>query len=188
MEFLTILGIAVGLGMDAFAVAIAVGTRLERLCARPVFRLSFHFGLFQFLMPILGWFAGSRIQYLIESFDHWVAFGLLVFIGGKMVKESRSRDDGNVSMRDPTRKWSLVLLSIATSIDALAVGLGLAVLRVEIVYPSVVIGVVAAAMTMVGMVFGRQLGRRFGKRMELLGGLILIAIGIKIVADHLWLG
>ena len=187
MEFLTILGIAIGLGMDAFAVSIAVGTRLERLRVRPVFRLSFHFGLFQFLMPILGWLAGSRVQYLIENFDHWVAFGLLAVIGGKMIRESMSRGEDGAQLKDPTRKWTLVLLSIATSIDALAVGLGLAVLRVEIIYPSIIIGIVAAAMTLIGMVFGRRLGGRFGKRMEFLGGLILIGIGIKIVLDHLWM-
>ena len=185
MTWLTALVIAVGLGMDAFAVALAVGARSSTLSFRPLFRLSFHFGLFQFLMPVIGWFCGSQIERYIRDFDHWLAFALLAFIGGKMIWESASSDHTAEAASDPTRKWSLVALSVATSIDALAVGLSMAFLQVEIWTPSVIIGLVAATMTAVGMVFGRQLGIRFGKRMELIGGLVLIGIGIKIVLEHL---
>jgi putative Mn2+ efflux pump MntP len=185
MTWLTTLIIAVGLGMDAFAVALAVGARRPTLTFRPTFRLSFHFGLFQFLMPVIGWFCGSQIEQYILNFDHWLAFGLLGLIGGKMIWESVSSDHTAGAASDPTRKWSLIALSVATSIDALAVGLSMAFLQVDIWVPSVIIGVVAATMTAVGMVFGRQLGIRFGKRMELVGGLILIGIGIKIVIEHL---
>jgi len=171
--------------MDAFAVALAVGARRRSLTFRPLFRLSFHFGLFQFLMPVLGWYCGSQVEEYIHGFDHWLAFGLLGLIGGKMIWESLSSDHTAEVASDPTRKWSLVALSIATSIDALAVGLSMAFLQVEIWTPSVLIGVVAATMTATGMIFGRQLGVRFGKRMELIGGLILIGIGIKIVLEHL---
>jgi putative Mn2+ efflux pump MntP len=171
--------------MDAFAVALAVGARRQTLTFRPLFRLSFHFGLFQFLMPVIGWYGGSQIEQHIRGFDHWVAFVLLGFIGGKMIWESVSFDHTAPAASDPTRKWSLIALSVATSIDALAVGLSMAFLQVEIWTPSLIIGVVAATMTATGMIFGRRLGVRFGKRMELLGGLILIGIGIKIVLEHL---
>lgn len=185
MTWLTTLIIAIGLGMDAFAVALAVGARRPTLTFRPLFRLSFHFGLFQFLMPVIGWYCGSQVEVYIHDFDHWLALALLGFIGGKMIWESVSPDHTSPAPSDPTRKWSLVLLSVATSIDALAVGLSMAFLRVDIWTPSVIIGLVAATMTAVGMVFGRQLGVRFGKRMELIGGIILIGIGIKIVVEHL---
>ncbi len=185
MNLLTILGLALALAMDAFAVSIAVGSRLERLTARRLFRLSFHFGLFQFLMPIIGWLVGSQVARYIQHYDHWIAFILLAYIGIKMIRESWRHDGAEKAMSDPTRKLSLIMLSIATSLDALAVGLSMAFLKVSILYPSVIIGIVAAAMTAVGMLFGRTLGARFGKRMELLGGLILIAIGINIVVGHL---
>jgi putative Mn2+ efflux pump MntP len=185
MTWLTTLIIAVGLGMDAFAVALAVGARRQTLTFRPLFRLSFHFGLFQFLMPVIGWYCGSLIEEYIRDYDHWLALALLGFIGGKMIWESLSSDHTAAVVSDPTRKWSLIALSVATSIDALAVGLSMAFLQVDIWTPSVIIGIVAATMTAMGMVFGRQLGVRFGRRMELLGGLILIGIGIKIVVEHL---
>ncbi len=184
MSWFIILGIAVSLGMDAFAVAIAVGSRIK-LSFRPVFRLAFHFGLFQFFMPIIGWLVGSQINRLIHDYDHWVAFILLVFIGLKMIKEAFSHKNEFDKVSDPTRKWQLVLLSVATSIDALSVGLSLALLNVQIFSISVIIGLVAAAMTVLGMAFGRWLGKNFGRYMEFLGGLILIGIGIKILLEHL---
>ena len=185
MSFLTVIGIAFGLAMDAFAVSIAVGSRLDRLSLRPLFRLSFHFGLFQFLMPIIGWFVGSQIARFIHHYDHWIAFALLAYIGAKMIHESFTQTHERKSLSDPTRKWSLIFLSIATSIDALAVGLSIALLDINILFPSVIIGIIAASMTAIGMIFGKTLGARFGKRMELLGGLILILIGIRIVAGHI---
>lgn len=184
MSFLSIVLIAVGLGMDAFAVSIGVGLSAKRLSLRPILRLSFHFGFFQFMMPILGWLAGRTVSHYIEAYDHWVAFFLLACIGGKMIVDAFGKEEA-VDYNDPTRGSSLVVLSIATSIDALAVGLGFAVLDIGIVYPSVIIGVVAFAMTAVGMVFGDRLGRIGGKRIEILGGLILIGIGLKILVEHL---
>jgi putative Mn2+ efflux pump MntP len=174
--------------MDAFAVAIVVGSRRARLQVRPLFRLSFHFGLFQFLMPVIGWYLGSRVSRYVLAWDHWLAFGLLAVVGLKMIQESVSGESMERPRNDPTRKWTLVLLSVATSIDALAVGLSMAFLQINIWTPSAVIGLVACAMTAVGMTFGRRLGEQFGKRMELLGGLILIAIGIKIVVEHIATG
>lgn len=185
MGFLTILGIAVGLGMDAFAVAIATGIVLQKLTFRHFFRLSFHFGLFQFLMPIIGWLAGITIADEIRVIDHWIAFTLLVIVGGKMIKGSFSKDSSAEEQKDPTRKMSLIVLSLATSIDALTVGLSLGMLEIDILYPSVIIGVVAAGMTILGMAFGSRLGCRIGKRMEFVGGLVLIGIGIKILLSYL---
>ena len=137
------------------------------------------------MMPIIGWCAGNQVARFIQNWDHWVAFGLLLFVGGKMILESRRKGEQNIERADPTRKWSLMLLSIATSIDALAVGLSISMLNMAILNASITIGIVAAMMTAIGMFFGRGLGVRFGKRMELLGGVILIAIGVRILIGHL---
>jgi len=180
----TISFIAMGLAMDAFAVAVASGVVLPRITPRHVFRLSWHFGLFQFLMPILGWGAGRTVAGLIEDIDHWVAFALLVLVGGRMIC-SASNPDGGSFHGDPTRGTMLVMLSIATSIDALAVGLSLAMLRMSIWQPAAVIGVVAATLTALGLAIGQRVGTLLGKRMELVGGLVLIGIGLRVVITHL---
>jgi len=185
MTGLTLLGIAFALAMDAFAVALGTGLNLPRLTGRHLFRLGFHFGLFQALMPIIGWLAGLTVQRWIVSFDHWVAFGLLGFVGGKMLWEALHGEDDVNASSDPTRGWSLVILSIATSIDALAVGLTLAMLNIEVWYPALIIGLVAGGMTLTGMLLGRRLGSAWGPRVEVLGGLILIGIGLKILLEHL---
>jgi putative Mn2+ efflux pump MntP len=184
MSLLSIIAIAVGLGMDAFAVAIAVGSRIQ-LSFRPVFRLSFHFGLFQFMMPVIGWLVGAQVSKYISTYDHWVAFILLALIGFKMIFESFQEKEDHSMLSDPTRKWQLVILSVATSIDALSVGFSLALLNVAIIHISIIIGVMAAAMTVLGMAFGRLLGIKFGRYMEFIGGLILIGIGVKILLEHL---
>lgn len=184
MSWLNVLGIAVGLAMDAFAVSIAAGLVLERPTRRHVFRLAFHFGLFQFLMPVIGWLAGRTVAAYIRPYDHWAAFGLLTLIGGKMLWQSHRKDD-QADPRDPTRGWMLVGLSVATSIDALGVGLSMAFLAVSIWAPCVVIGLVAAGFTWVGIRFGGRLGRRFRKWADILGGLVLLAIGARILVTHL---
>jgi len=170
--------------MDAFAVAVASSICLGNVTYRQVFRLAAHFGLFQALMPVIGWAAGRSIYTYISGWDHWVAFGLLVFVGGKAVHGSLAAGDGEVR-EDPTRGMNLLILSVATSIDALAVGLSFAALRVTIWIPVLIIGFVAAAFTVAGMLAGCRLGQRFGKRMEMVGGLVLIGIGIQIVVKHL---
>jgi len=183
---LTVLGVAFGLAMDAFAVSVAAGLSLEQVTARHRFRLGFHFGLFQFLMPILGWLAGKGIAGRVQAFDHWVAFGLLCLVGGKMIWESRTPHDAERAPRaDPTRGWSLVTLSVATSLDALAVGFSMAALGVSVFSASVVIGLVAGAMTVVGLGLGRRLGSGCGRWAELVGGLVLLFIGAKILVSHL---
>jgi putative Mn2+ efflux pump MntP len=183
---MSLVALACALAMDAFAVAIVTGLTLRPMTGRHVFRLAFHFGLFQALMPTLGWAAGRAVHVYISAFDHWVAFGLLCAIGGKMVWGAiRGKEDAGPRTNDPTSGWALVLLSIATSIDALAVGLSLAMVGSAIVVPAVVIGLVAAAFTAAGMVLGRHVASVWGKRVEVVGGLILVAIGVKIAAEHM---
>ena len=185
MGWLSLMALAVALAMDAFAVAIVTGLAVSPLTHRHVFRLAFHFGLFQALMPAIGWSAGFAVQKHIAAFDHWFAFCLLAMVGGKMIRSALSGGhEGRNSSSDPTSGWELVMLSVATSIDALAVGLSLALVGSAIVLPALVIGVVAAAFTCIGMLLGRQIGIRWGKRVEVFGGLILLAIGIKIVVEH----
>ena len=183
VDGLTLIGIAVALAMDAFAVALAAGLTLEKMTGRHLFRLSFHFGLFQGMMPVLGWLAGMSVQKWIAAYDHWIAFALLSFIGLKMIREALKEEEQR-NPADPTRGWTLVMLSVATSIDALAVGLTLAMLDVSIWTPSVVIGAVAAAFTMAGMFLGRRIGGAWGPRVEIFGGLVLCAIGLKILLEH----
>lgn len=185
MTTLTLIGVAVGLAMDAFAVSIGAGLTLKTVDARQTLRLAWHFGLFQALMPIIGWLAGLSVERWIAPVDHWIAFGLLAVIGGKMIHEALKDDDEETRRGDPTKGWSLVLLSVATSIDALAVGLSLALLDVSIWWPAVVIGLVAGAFTTVGMQLGKRFGALLGRRMESVGGIVLIAIGVKILVEHL---
>jgi putative Mn2+ efflux pump MntP len=184
VSFIEIFLIAVGLAMDAFAVSLIAGTLKNVRGPRATFRLAFHFGLFQFIMPLIGWSAGVKIVNLISGFDHWIAFGLLAFVGVRMITSGcGSREepfDG-----DPSRGYTLVALAVATSIDALAVGLSLGVVRLSIWYPAVVIGLVAGGLSLLGVRLGRKVGAAFGKRMEIVGGLILIAIGLRILFSHL---
>ena len=184
MNILEILMIAVGLAMDAFAVSIAAGTSGRLEGRRATFRLSFHFGLFQAMMPVIGWFAGIRIADLISAVDHWVAFGLLLFVGGRMLWSSFNLEEETFSS-DPSRGISLVILSLATSIDALAVGLSLAMMQINIWYPSVIIGIITALLSVIGIRAGNYFGKKLGPRMELLGGIILIIIGLKILLSDL---
>ncbi len=184
MSLLEVFLIALGLAMDAFAVCLCAGTTGFINGPRPVFRLAFHFGLFQALMPALGWLVGTGVERYISAFDHWVAFGLLAFVGVRMVRSGLDvADDGPCV--DPSRGGTMVMLAIATSIDAFAVGLSFAVLRVSIVWPVIIIGLVAALMSMLGIYLGSRLGQTFGKRMEVIGGLILVIIGIRVVISHM---
>ena len=184
MPLLEILAIAVGLAMDAFAVSLAAGAGAYVNRPRPAVRLAFHLGLFQFMMPVLGWYLGSQTVAAVASVDHWVAFGLLAFVGTRMVKSGFSHGEGPHDT-DPSRGLTLVSLSVATSIDALAVGISLALLQVDIWYPSVVIGVVTSALSLIGLRLGAHLSRRFGKGMEIAGGILLILIGLRILVEHL---
>ncbi|SNB44970.1 manganese efflux pump MntP family protein [Geobacter sp. DSM 9736] len=183
MDWMTILGIAVALAMDAFAVALAAGAVLNPLTRRHLFRLGFHFGLFQALMPVAGWLIGMTVQKWISAYDHWIACGLLSFVGGRMILEAFDKKEEKAAS-DPTKGFTMVMLSVATSIDALAVGLSLAMLGISIWLPATIIGVVAAVLTVTGMLLGRRLGGSWGKPVEILGGLVLIGIGVKILLEH----
>jgi len=186
MNIAILLSIALALAMDAFTVSLGISLRPEQVGIRQTMRLSCSFGFFQFLMPICGWLAGTTILPLIQSIDHWVAFGLLFLIGGRMIYSAlRPARAPQAGQPDPTRGWALLLLSIATSVDALAVGLSFSALGMTIWYPSVIIGIVAFLMTLLGTRLGPITGKIIGRRAELFGGLILILIGIKILADHM---
>jgi putative Mn2+ efflux pump MntP len=186
MSFFALIGIAVALAMDAFAVALATGVSLPRVTGRHTFRLAWHFGLFQAMMPVLGWLGGLTVQSYIENYDHWLAFVLLGFVGGRMIVESLGHHRQDEKSTDPTRGLTLVILSVATSIDALAVGLSLAMLKITIWFPAVVIGLVAAGFTATGLHLGRTLGRtsRLGAYAEFVGGLVLLGIGLNILREH----
>jgi putative Mn2+ efflux pump MntP len=184
MGFFEIFLIALSMAMDAFAVCLGAGTQERISGPRPTFRLAFHFGLFQFLMPVLGWFAGATIVHYIAAYDHWVAFGLLAFVGGRMVWSGFHPEEEKIK-NDPSRGWTLVLLSIAVSIDALAVGLSLGIIGVTIWVPSVVIGVITGLVSWLGLRLGNKMGATFGKRMEIVGGVVLILLGIRILLAHL---
>jgi len=176
----SLLGIAVGLAMDAFAVSIAAGLAVASVTPRHVFRISFHFGLFQFMMPIVGWLAGGQLAAYAGEYNRWVAFGLLVYVGARMLWEARSEKKA-ANERDPTRGLMLVTLSIATSLDALAVGVSMAFLGVSVWIPAVVIGIVTAALSAIGITFGGRIGPRWERWAEAAGGIVLIAIGLKVL-------
>jgi manganese efflux pump family protein len=184
MNFLEIILIALSMSMDAFAVCLGVGAQTRTRDPRPVFRLAFHFGLFQFLMPVIGWFAGTTIVRYISAYDHWVAFGLLAFVGIRMIRSGFEIGDTQ-QKNDPSRGWTLVLLAFATSIDALAIGFSLGLVGVTIWYPAVVIGVVTGLISWLGIFLGNRLGQKLGKRMEIMGGIVLILIGVRILLAHL---
>ncbi len=184
MPFTEVFLLALSMAMDAFAVCLAAGTLEKTHGVRPAFRLSFHFGLFQFIMPVIGWLAGMTIERLIQDYDHWIAFGLLGFVGGRMIYSALCGGDEKTS-NDPSRGWNLVLLSIAVSIDALAVGLSLGVLGILVWYPAIIIGIVTSALSLVGLRIGNSFGKKFGKPVEIIGGLVLIGIGLRILIQHL---
>ena len=184
MSFISIFLIALALSMDAFSVAMALGAAGRGHSSGAIMRLATAFGLFQFVMPILGWLLGKTVVSYIADYDHWIAFGLLLIVGLRMIKEYFDKDEKERT-KDPTKGWSLLVLSIATSIDALAVGVSFAFFDVNIYYASAVIGVVCFIITALGMIFGKALSRILGRKAVLLGGFVLIGIGIKIVIEHM---
>jgi len=181
MDFFTLVGIAVALAMDAFAVSLSAGVLLNPITGRQLFRLGFHFGLFQGLMPIIGWLAGIGLKQFVTVYAPWIAFILLTFVGGKMIYEAVNDQNEYRERRDPTRGMTMVTLSIATSIDALAVGFSLSLLGVIIWIPALVIGVITTVLTVAGMLIGRKIGTIWGDRVEVLGGVVLIGIGLRIL-------
>lgn len=176
--------IAFGLAMDAFAVAVASGAAMVELRVKHAFRIAVFFGAFQAIMPVVGWLSGLTVRGFIAGIDHWIAFSLLCLIGVKMIYES-TRMKPDDSKNEILSIYVLLMLSVATSIDALAVGFGFALLDVSIVTPVVIIGITTFVLSFVGTFLGTRLGHIFENKIQIVGGLILIGIGIKILIEHL---
>ena len=182
--------LAIGLAMDCLAVSIASGIILKRIQWRPMLVMAFFFGLFQAIMPLLGWLGASTFSHLIESVDHWIAFAILAFLGGRMIKESFKEEDC-CQRFNPASLKVVITMAIATSIDALAIGISFAFVGINsftsILSPIVIIGFTSFVISTLGSLIGVFCGKRFNLRMELWGGLVLIIIGVKILIEHLFL-
>jgi putative Mn2+ efflux pump MntP len=184
MDAIVTVGIAFGLAMDAFAVSIASGVIIKHLRIRNALTIATFFGSFQAFMPLIGWLAGLTLRDFISGVDHWIAFGLLNGIGFKMIYESCKVESIEREI-NPLNVFVLLILSVATSIDALAVGMSLSFLKIGIAIPAIVIGTVTFLLTLLGVFVGNRFGHFFEKKIEFLGGLILIGIGIKILIEHI---
>ena len=185
MSFAEVFLIGIGLSMDAFAVSICKGLSFDRMNWKKALIPGIYFGLFQALMPVVGYLLGTGFEHVIRAYDHWVAFGLLSLIGANMIRESRDKDE----KKDPdVSPHSMIPLAIATSIDALAVGISFAVLGVRIQSAAVLIGCTTFVISALGFKIGNAFGSRFRSAAEITGGIILILIGVKILIEHLLLG
>jgi putative Mn2+ efflux pump MntP len=183
MSILSIFVIAVSLAMDAFAVSISSGVALKRMQARHALLIASFFGAFQAIMPFIGWHAGQWAKTYVAAFDHWIGFIVLVLIGTKIIHDSL-KNGGSGAPRDPLNVYALFALAVATSIDALAVGLTLSFLGVAIVMPVLLIGLVTFIMSFAGTYLGTAIGHIFERKMEIVAGFMLIGIGIKILIEH----
>lgn len=201
MDIFSIVFIAVGLSMDAFAVSVTNGIIIKDLKISHALKVGLYFGAFQAMMPLIGWLAGSQFEEYIISVDHWIAFGLLALIGGKMMWEACGIEDEeaetveemcevaisnqNTVCEDPLRIGRLIVLAVATSIDALAVGISFAFLGVSIIRSAALIGLITFAICFIGVYIGNKFGGLLKRKAEIVGGLILICIGLKILFEHL---
>lgn len=186
MGFIEIFLIGIGLSADAFSVAVCKGLNMRKLDLKHGYIIALFFGGFQALMPLIGYLLGTSFAGFIESFDHWIAFGLLAFIGGKMAIEAISdKDDETGEKTDVLRIGELTVMAIATSIDALAVGITFAFLKVNILLSVLLIGVTTFALSLGGVLIGNRFGAKYKSKAELTGGIILILIGVKILLEHL---
>ena len=185
MDSLTIIIIAVGLAMDAFVVSIISGSAYRQLHVRHALRMAMFFGAFQAFMPLLGSLAGLTLRDYIEHYDHWIAFGLLAAVGGKMIYESLKIKSAEENP-DPSNIFVLLVLSVATSIDALAVGITLSLIAGSIIVAAIIIGLITFVLSYLGVYIGKRFGHFFESKMEALGGVILIGIGTKVLIEHLF--
>ncbi|HPD95461.1 MAG TPA: manganese efflux pump MntP family protein [Tenuifilaceae bacterium] len=183
MPFFTLFLIALGLSFDTFAVSVSSGIARNKIVFGEAIQIASVLAFFQALMPLIGWLGGISIKNYIEPIDHWVALALLSLIGIKMIIESFKEVENRKF--DPLKPKVMLSMAIATSIDALAVGISFAITQVNILLAFVTIGFVTFIVSMLGMLFGKKIGGKLGQRMEILGGIILIAIGVKIVLEHL---
>ena len=184
MSIIDLILIGIGLAMDCFAVSICYGLLAKKTEWNRILRLALFFGGFQAAMPVIGWLIGTTFKEYIATFDHWIAFGMLGFIGLKMVIEAIRKKEDTPCIQF-NKITVLLSLSVATSIDALIVGMGFAFLKVNIWIAITIIGMISAAFTIFGSLLGKRYGRYLGKRAELIGGLVLIAIGTKILLEHI---
>jgi putative Mn2+ efflux pump MntP len=184
MDLLTPSLVGIGLSMDCFAVSLALGSTIKTRLLYAASLIALCFGVFQAVMTLIGWGAGVSVIMLISSYDHWVAFILLAIVGGKMVWEGISGEDHEEPI-ESIRFYPLIILSIATSIDALAVGVSFGVLQTAILLPAVIIGIVCFGISFSGVMLGERLETVLGDKMEGLGGVILILIGVKILYEHM---
>lgn len=201
MDILSIILIAIGLSMDAFAVSVTNGIIIKDIKMGHALKIGLYFGAFQAVMPIIGWLAGSQFEEYIISIDHWIAFVMLAFIGEKMIWEAYGAEDNetetveemcevavskqNTVCEDPLRIGRLIVLAVATSIDALAVGISFAFLRVSIIQSAALIGMITFIICFAGVYIGNKCGCLLKRKAEIVGGLILICIGLKILLEHL---
>lgn len=183
MGVLEILLIAIGLAMDAFAVSVCKGLSMKKMSWNKAIIVGLYFGLFQGLMPIIGYFLGTAFESLVTQIDHWIAFGLLVYIGAEMLKEAFAKD--SESYNDKVDLKTMLVLAIATSIDALAIGITFAFLNVNLILSVSIIGITTFAISVIGVKIGNKFGDKYERKAETVGGLILILMGTKILLEHL---
>ena len=184
MGLFTIIIMAVGLAMDAFAVSIVSGSAYKKLEVKHAFRVALFFGAFQAIMPLIGSLAGMSVREYIAGYDHWIAFGLLSAVGAKMIYESFKITPAKENF-NPSNIWVLLVLSVATSIDALAIGVTISLLPVSIAMAVVIIGLVTFVLSYLGVFIGKKFGHFFENKIEAVGGLVLIGLGVKIMFEHL---
>ena len=185
MNFAQLLLIAIGLSMDAFAAALCKGLGMRRLNLRHAAIIALFFGVFQAVMPLIGWFLGNQFAQYIKTFDHWIAFVLLAIIGGKMLWEAFDGGNDCATCNDSLNLKELLGLAVATSIDALAIGVSLAFLEAPIASSVVTIGVTTFVLSFIGVAVGNRFGVRYRKPAEIAGGAVLVLIGVKILVEHL---
>ena len=186
MSIFELLILAIGLSMDSFAVSVTSGVVLKPFRISSALKIASFLALFQGAMPLIGWFIGREFQKYIQDYDHWVAFGVLLILGIIMIREGRSKDEETPCCFNPAKTKTLLGLSVATSIDALAVGVSFAFLSMNMLTPTAIIIGVTFACSMIALYLGRYCGRRLKHRAEMLGGVILILIGTKILIEHLF--
>ncbi len=179
--------IAIMLSLDAFVVSISAGICESKKSFKNAFLLALVFGFFQGLMPLIGYFGGREIEHIVRPYDHWIIFGILTFLGGKMIAESLEKDDEDCATKNYFSFKNLVFLGIATSIDALAIGISFSLLEVNIALAVALIAVITFIFCFIGVIAGKKIGKIFGSRAELIGGIVLIGIGIKILIEHLFM-
>ncbi len=187
MQIITLLFLAMSLCVDSFAVSISCGLIITNITFWKASRIGFSLAFFQALMPVIGWLIGKKIELLFSSFDYWFTFALLVIIGARMIFESLRKDKKAKKKINPLDLKVLIGMSIATSVDALVVGISFAFISINLYLMSFIIGSTTFFFSMLGILFGKKIGTRFGNKMEIIGGIILIVIGIKILAEHFFL-